>query len=397
MTSYLLSANDSQCYGCRACEQICPKSAITIEPNNEGFLYPVLDGTRCVKCGLCKTVCPFDNELPKKSEKIRVFAAQYKNRNSLKASSSGGIFSAISDFVLENGGEVAGCIYDESFRAIHILTDDPMIVEKMKGSKYVQSDTANVYLEIQEKLKSGKLVLFSGTPCQVDGLKKFLQKNYDNLITIDLICHGVPSPLFFEEYLKYIEQKKGKVTGIKFRDKERNGWCSQGSISYLRNDHEITSSISPFNDSYYYYYYLQNNISRMSCYSCKYSCTDRIGDITIGDYWNIQNIRPDIIPDDGISVILASTDRGNELLDALQDRLDLYETALVPAVKANGNLEKPCCMPESRKTIYTRLERQGYEMIAKQDCKYQYVKPFLRKHTPKGLKKLVRKILHRNG
>lgn len=246
MTSYLLHANDSQCYGCRACEQICPKSAITINPNEEGFLYPVLEETRCVKCGLCQKVCPFDSKLEKHSEEIRVFAAQYKNKSSLRTCSSGGIFTAIANYVLENGGEVAGCIYDENFIAVHILTDNPTIVEKMKGSKYVQSDTTHICLEIQGKLKAGKLVLFSGTPCQVDGLKQFLQKSYDNLITVDLICHGVPSPLFFEKYIKYIERKKGKITDIRFRDKERNGWCSQGSISYLQNDRKRTASISPF-------------------------------------------------------------------------------------------------------------------------------------------------------
>lgn len=382
MTHYFTTGNESTCYGCRACEHICPQKAITMKPNEEGFLYPTLDEAICMKCGLCSQVCPNDNVTTVFRKPLKVFAAQYKQQDVLDNSSSGGIFSAVADYVLENNGSVAGCVFDDNFTAIHVVSQDHDTVAKMRGSKYVQSDTKSTYVEIKQRLEQGKFVLFSGTPCQVDGLKLYLCKNYDNLLTIDLICHGVPSPVLLAEYLKLTEQKKGKVTDIKFRNKQRNGWCAQGSVTYLRNGREKTYTISPFNASYYYYY-LKNCISRMSCYSCKYSSVQRVGDITIGDYWNINDVLPHVNSKKGISVILVNTNHGKTVVQALKQRIMLFETELSSAVSGNGNLSKPCDLPDSRKNIYKRIKQQGYVVVAKQDCKYQYVVPFLRKHIPK--------------
>lgn len=392
MNHYLTTQDETDCYGCRACEQICPQKAIVMEPNEEGFLYPALDDSLCVKCGLCAKACPHDNTVMSPEIPIGVYAAQYKQEDALDNSSSGGIFSAVADYVLERAGAVAGCVFDNSFKAVHVVTENRDIVKKMRGSKYVQSDTQNTYAEIKQRLDRGQFVLFSGTPCQVDGLKRYLGNEYDNLLTVDLICHGVPSPAIFAEYLKDTEQKKGTITDIKFRNKKRNGWCSQGSVSYLNGSREQTCTISPFNASFYNYYYLQNNISRMSCYSCKYSSVQRVGDITIGDYWNIGDVLPDLDFKKGISVILVNSERGIKLIDALKDRILLYKTELSSAVKGNGNLSKPCDLPESRKDIYRRIKEQGYAAVAEQDCKYQYLIPFLRKHTPKIVKKILKKI-----
>lgn len=393
MNSYLLTHNEAACYGCRSCEQICPQKAIIMKPNEEGFFYPLLDESVCIKCGLCAKACPYDNTVMASKQPLKVFAAQNKNNNALKNSSSGGIFSAIADYVLGSGGAVAGCVFDDDFKAIHVVTEEPAIVEKMRGSKYVQSDTQNSYTEIRKRLERGQLVFFSGTPCQVDGLKKYLGKDYENLITVDLICHGVPSPALFAEYLNDIEHRKGKITDIRFRNKVRNGWCSQGSITYLKGNTEKTYTISPYNASYYYYY-LANNVNRMSCYLCKYSTTQRVGDISIGDYWNIQDVQPDINSNGGISLILVNSERGQELVKSLADKVSLHETQLAPAVKGNGNLLKPCDLPESRKDIYRRIKEHGYAMVAKKDCKYQYVIPFFRKHTPHSVKEFLKKMLH---
>lgn len=394
MTEYLQYHDPSKCYGCRSCEQICPQKAITMKQNLEGFFYPILDESVCIKCGLCAKACPYDNIVMASKQPLKVFAAQNKNSDALKSSSSGGVFSAIADYVLGSGGAVAGCVFDDGFKVIHIVTEEPTIVEKMRGSKYVQSDTQNSYTEIRKRLERGQLVFFSGTPCQVDGLKRYLGKDYEKLITVDLICHGVPSPALFAEYIKNVEQKKGKITDIRFRNKVRNGWCSQGSISYLKYDTKKTYTISPYNASYYYYYYLANNVNRMSCYSCKYSTTQRVGDISIGDYWNIQDIRPDIDSSDGISLMLVNSERGKKLVKSLADKVYLYETELAPAVKGNGNLSKPCDSPDSRKDIYSRIKEHGYAMVAKKDCKYQYVIPFFRRYTPRSIKEFLKKILH---
>ena len=387
MTNYLTINKEESCYGCRACEHVCPKGAIAMQENGEGFLYPVLDETKCIQCGLCKKVCPYDNNQTDKKEPLSVYAAQYQNAEALKKSTSGGMFSAFADYVLENGGAVAGCIFDKDFNAIHVVTKDLDVVAKMRGSKYVQSNTGKSYPQIKDLLESGVLVLFTGTPCQVDGLKRYLRKDYDNLFTLDLICHGVPSQKMLGAYLDSVRKEKGEVLDLKFRDKERNGWSEQGSIVIEKK----IKTISGFNNSYYQYF-LKSNLSRPCCYACKYSSIHRVGDITIGDYWNIGKILPALETKDGYSVILVNSSKGEELLGQVKDRLKLYETDLISAVKGNGNLSHPSEKPATREDIYKRVEEEGYAAVAKQDCKYSYVVPFIKRHTPRWLKKLMRKI-----
>ncbi len=388
MTSYLKSMNPTQCYGCRACEHICPQEAIVMKPNEEGFWYPELITEKCVQCNLCTKACPYDNASDAR-DPIRAVAVQYQNKKALLNSSSGGVFSALADHVLGNNGYVAGCVFDESFTAMHILTDQHEGVERMRGSKYVQSDLNDVYLQIRDRLQQGTLVFFTGTPCQVDGLRGFLKKDYENLLTVDLICHGVPSPGLFRQYLDSLTQKKGTITDIRFRDKRRNGWCSQGSVTHSKK----TKTITPFNDSYYNYYYLQNAVSRMSCYSCKYASAQRVGDITIGDYWNIGDILPDVDATAGFSAVLVNTEKGQRFLDQISDTLKVYDTSVDAVIKGNGNLSEPSPMSEKRKTIYARIAEEGYDRVAQQECKFQYVRPFIRKHMPKSIKKFLKRLI----
>lgn len=393
MTEYLLYNNPSKCYGCRACEQVCPQKAITMEANDEGFLYPVLKESLCVKCGLCAKVCPHDNPGAVPDAPLKVFAAQYNKREVLEESSSGGVFSAVADYVLQESGAVSGSVFDDHFRAIHLVTDNPQIVEKMRGSKYVQSDTQSTYPEIKVRLNRGQFVLFSGTPCQVDGLKKYLGSDYKKLVTIDLICHGVPSPDLLDKYLKEKEKKQGRISDLKFRNKRRNGWCAQGSITYHRGKTHKVRTISPYNSSYYNFYFA-NNINRMCCYSCKYSSVRRVGDISIGDYWNIGEILPDIDSRNGISALLVNSESGLRLIETLRTKILLYDTDLISAVSGNGNLAKPSDLPASRKDIYKRINEQGYTRVAKEECKYQYVFPFLKKHTPRILKQYLKRVVY---
>ena len=390
MTEYIKTKTDNTCYGCRACEQICPKQAISIQPNKEGFLYPVLEENKCIECGLCTKVCPHDNLQESTDKPLHVYAGQYRESEALMESSSGGVFSAVADYVLGQGGYVVGCLFDENYVAIHAVTNKKVVVAKMRGSKYVQSDTRNTYSQVSTLLEENNTVLFTGTPCQVDGLRKYLRKEYANLIMIDLICHGVPSPKMLSDYLGTIRAKGGTITELTFRNKGRNGWCSQGSIGYQNR----VRTISPFNNSYYYYY-LQNSISRMCCYECKYSSTTRVGDISIGDFWGVQDAIPQLDKKNGISAILVNTEKGLKTLTAISDRTLLHETQLEVVTKYNGNLREPCKMPPKRTEIYERIEKEGYEAVAKKECHYQYVKPFIRKHFPKGLRKVIKKILDR--
>ena len=394
LTSYLQTGQSQRCYGCRACEEICPKGAISMCQNSEGFLYPIVDINKCIDCSLCYTICPYDNP-PTMQDPVRAYAMQYLKKNRLMKSSSGAAFPAIADYIKDKGGYISGCIFNDEIKAIHVVTKDMDIIARMSGSKYVQSDTLNVYTEIKELLERNEQVLFSGTPCQVAGLLRFLKKDYKNLITIDLICHGVPSPQLLKEYLS--STYKDKVVELKFRDKEKNGWCSQGNVKLESETKKIRfKTISPYTDSYYQYYYLKNSVSRMTCYECKFSTKKRVADFTIGDYWNIRDVLPDLNPKDGISVVLVNSQKGLEILDDISANVTLYETSVNDAVNGNGNLQKPCDMPSLRLNIYDKIKKNGYSSTAKNECHYQYVIPVLKKHIPTSLKKLILKLLHKN-
>lgn len=390
MIKYSNTNNPVDCYGCGACEQICGHEALRLNANTEGFLYPEIDSTKCTNCGLCEKVCPIDVNPTWRVK--RTIAAKYQDP-SVMDSASGGMFKAIADYVLGKNGYIAGCVFDNSFNAVHILSNAPDDIRRMQGSKYVQSKIGNVYKEVRQKLREGHLVLFSGTPCQVAGLYGFLMKQYDNLITIDLICHGVPSPKLLQIYLDTTFRPKGNIIDFKFRNKRKNGWCSQGSVTIEKNGKIKEKRTSPFTDSYYYFYYMANDISRICCYSCKYSSTSRVGDITIGDYWNLQNILPNFDCSEGVSVALVNTDKGKKIVESLSGNLIQTETKLQEAVDANGNLKAPCEMPDKRKVIYAEISQYGYKAVEKTECHYQYVKPMLRRVIPSSLKKLIKRFI----
>lgn len=220
----MISIDDkSRCCGCSACMNICPNNAIKMKIDNKGFKYPIVDDEKCVNCGLCDKVCPYNNEYTKKEiyNKSVAYGGWNNNDEIRKNSTSGGIFSAISKYVLDNNGLICGAIYDDNLKVIHEIVDNIENLKKINGSKYVQSDMKDNFKKIKKYLEDGKLVLFSGTPCQVSGLNSFLGKEYENLYTCDIVCHGVPSPKVFEKYKKELEKaKNSEIININFRDKE---------------------------------------------------------------------------------------------------------------------------------------------------------------------------------
>lgn len=233
MIKYILSVDASDCCGCRACEHVCAHHAIQMKPNEEGFLYPVLDGSKCVDCGLCEKVCPMMNPIKAQNEEGTAWVAQNLDIEDLKTSSSGGGFIAIAKYVLSQGGVVYGAAYQDGPIVAHERVDDIAKLERLKGSKYVQSDTRDAYSNVKIDLKDGRMVYFVGTPCQVAGLKLFLRKDYDNLITSDLICHGTPSPKIFQNTINHIEKKlNADFEDYSFRDKKVRGWSCSSSSSY---------------------------------------------------------------------------------------------------------------------------------------------------------------------
>ncbi len=392
MTTYLLTGEKEKCSGCSACKSICPKNAIEMLSDEEGFLYPVLNKDKCINCGLCKNTCPYDKELDL-NEPVKAYASQEKDEKNLLNASSGGMFGVFAESILNDGGCVSGAVYTDKFKVSHILTNEKNEALKMKGSKYVQSDMKDCFSQIKEKLSTEESVLFTGTPCQCHGLKSYLKKDYENLYLVDLICHGVPSPKLFESYISYEEKKFGKLTEIKFRNKKIHGWGSKGSIKALKGERETEKSITPFNNSFYNLYYIENAVSRKSCYSCPYAQIKRSGDITIGDYWGVENAFPQEKMKNGVSALLINTEKGEKLFEKTKDKINFFSADVSHIQKGNGNLNEPSKKPSEREILYKDLNEKGYEFIIKKYCRLSYVKPFIINHIPKGFKKSLKKIL----
>ena len=308
-----------ECYGCTACLNICPVNAIKMETDKQGFKYAVIDEAKCIKCGLCKKTCPYIN-LPKKSQEFTAYAAKNKNEKIRMQSTSGGIFTELASYIINKKGIVYGASLDKNLTVVHTRIDKIENLELLRGSKYVQSDLKEIFKEIKKELENHKLILFSGTPCQVAGLKKFLKKDYNNLVLVDLICHGVPSPLIFKEQIKLLE-KKSKVKNYLFRVK-KNGWHTHTEqVEYENGKIDNTSSLS----QRYKQLFNKNLILRPCCFECQFSNLNRVGDITIGDYWGVEKYYPEFDDNKGINLVILNTKRGIDLFNEIKNNLNVIK------------------------------------------------------------------------
>lgn len=367
------------CCGCGACANLCPQKAITMKMDEYGFMYPEIDNSKCVKCGLCKFKCSYQAKNKKMNEPQEVYASFCKNNETLKKSASGGIFASIAYDFIKNGGIVYGCGIDYDSKKLithHKRIDKVNEIVDLQGSKYVQSEMGNVYWKIKDDLLKGKKVLFSGTPCQVNAVKSYLDnvKEKDNLYTIDIICHGVPSERFFQDYLANFEKKlDGKIIDIKFRDKTE-GWGLKGKITYLSNKNNKKKEKIIFSHlSSYYKLFLNSTIYRENCYTCKYACKGRCGDITIGDYWGIEKQHPEYLvvnggkiePKNGISCILVNTKNGDILLADYSNELEKLKSTFDKVELFNAQLKSPSEKNKNRKFVLNLYKNGGYKEVEK--------------------------------
>lgn len=382
------------CCGCGSCENICPKNAISMGEDEYGFIYPKIDHNLCIECHLCEKVCNFQSRT-EYSDEHKAYAAVTKNQEILMNSTSGGIFTTIALEFIKDGGFVAGSIYDENFNVVHIVSNKIEDIYKMQGSKYVQSSINDTYFRIKKLLLQKKNVLFSGTPCQVDGLYGYLQRDYDNLYTIDIVCHGVPSNKLFQDYLNYESEKYGKISDIKFRDKTQ-GWGTKGSIKFEKKNKIIHSGTSE-----YYYLFNKSLTFRNSCYSCKYSSCHRPANITIGDYWGIENMDSQLLNqkemnvDKGISLIICNDQQGANLIEKYQGNFNIYSTTLKNVSKFNHNLNQPSILPSNRNNILNTYSH-SFDLVAKniaKELKKENMKFFVKKIVPTQLKTPLKRYL----
>lgn len=332
-----------QCCGCSACIHICPKQSIRFMEDSEGFLYPKVDLTTCVDCGLCEKVCPIINQSEVRKPLI-VYAAKHPNEEVRLASSSGGIFTLLAEKIIDEGGVVFGARFNEKWEVIHHYTETKDGLAPFRGSKYVQSVIGDSYVSVESFLKDGRKVMFTGTPCQVAGLKKYLRKEYDNLLTVDFICHGVPSPMVWRKYLmeELAHRDNAIFTGINFRDKS-TGWKEFSFVlnfSKASGDREqCTIKSSVFTDNAYMQVFLSNLSLRPSCYNCPVKSGKSGSDITIGDFWGIEMMNSQFDDDRGVSLIFINKVLSPSIFDKCSTVSKAYEDAIKqnPAVVNSPN------------------------------------------------------------
>lgn len=358
----------TKCFSCRACELSCPTGAISMREDEEGFLYPEVDGTLCTNCRLCVKKCQALNPPEKGTLKEEAFAVFLKDAQKLSQSTSGGAFAGFAEKILSEGGVVFGAAYDENLYPVQTCVESLPDLQKLKGSKYVESDTADSFRKAKQLLDSERKVLYSGTPCQIAGLRVFLGKEYDNLFTVDLICHGVPSRKLFARWLEWLGKKAGgKIIYVGFRDKDVGGWTCGGKFKTKTKTKTIEGSCDP-----YYASFLRCETYRESCYTCPYAkAENRPGDITIGDFWGIENVLPQFakVAKNGVSLIIINTERGRQCFSKTQEFFSFAVAPISEAAKYNENLRGSSVRPFFRDTAYDGIDGNCDEYFGKFKCK----------------------------
>lgn len=399
-----LLKDKGQCCGCRACEYVCPKSAITMKTDEHGFWYPEIDAEKCIDCGLCLKKCAFQSGYKTRMEfePAYGYAARHKDMDTLMKSRSGGAFIAISDKVLSDGGVVYGVGYDEEegfFKVIHKRAENAEQRNEFRGSKYVQSDLNNVFLRIKQDLTEGRKVLFSGTGCQVGALYAFLGKEYENLLTMDIVCHGVPSPKLWTDFLKMREKERnGKITAVDFRDKVRFGWKAHKESIWVDNK-RVSSRL-------YSKIFSMATAMRPSCFQCIYTNRNRVGDITIADFWGDEKAVPGFNEDNkGVSLVMLNTQKGLKIWERSSGDMDVIDCTGYPF--RHSNMKHPTKRPENYDEFWQDYESQGFDYIMKKYCNYDVLTPekiseksqsdnsTKTKTIEKDFKNLIKKVLRK--
>lgn len=387
--------NKKDCCGCGACVNICPKGAIDMKEDEAGFIFPAVDKALCIECGRCVSVCVFNEKARGAADgEPEVFAAVYQDRTVLEESSSGGVFTSLARAVLDKGGAVFGAAWTDDLGLEHICVQTEHDLKKLRGSKYVQSDTKKTFQQVRQMLKAGRPVCYCGTPCQIAGLKAFLGKDDENLLTVDIICHGVPSIRMLRDDLKAVAgDRYDQISDVRFRDKRR-GWTVKGSVITGDKRIKYDPGTSP-----YYFFFLKGEIYRESCYNCRFPQENRQGDITLGDYWGIRSelIRQlgDVNPDKGISCVLVNTPKGRKWFDAAASSLSVAPSSRANAEKRNGQLTHSSQPLPEHKMLLDGYIQKGHAAVEEGYKKHtkDHIVRFVKNMIPAKIKRKLKDVL----
>lgn len=371
-----------KCCGCHACFNICPVNAITMKEDERGFKYPKVNNEKCINCGQCEKVCPVIlNRKKEIEEDIETYAINNKNDEIRENSSSGGFFNLIANYILNNNGIVFGASFDEKWQVKHIEVKNKKDLIKLQGSKYVQSSIGDTYKKAKEYLDNGKLVLFTGTPCQTEGLQTYLKKDYTNLYIQDIICHGVPSPKVWKKYLEYREKQDGQhPVQINFRQKD-DGWNLYALLLQYNNSAYKTNH----SNDLFFKAFLRNVCLRDSCYNCSFKKWNRFSDITIGDFWGIDNIEPDMNDDKGTSIVIIHSKKGRKLFDSIKKNCKYKEVNLKASVESyNWAYFKSVQKNSNTDIFFENLENMEFDKLVK-----KYIEPSMLKRIARKIKMIL--------
>lgn len=353
-----------KCTGCAACFSICPKSCVTMYEDDEGFLRPKIDDSMCINCNRCKKVCPINKKTMDDNKIPKTFAIKHKDDAVRKKSSSGGVFTAISEIILKSSGIVIGAGFDENFMVKHKICNSVESLDELRRSKYVQSRIGTVFQDAKKYLDKGINVLFVGTPCQVEGLLSYLGKTYTNLYTIDFICHGVPSPMAWKRYMEFRRKSaNSEITDVSFRSKDI-GWKNYSMKIGFSNGGKYSSIVS---EDIYLRSFIMDMDLRPSCYDCHFKTIHHLSDFTVADYWGADKQIPEWNDNKGISLVLAHSEKAINLL-AECNSVDVLEVPFERSVEGNPSLTTSVKQPNLRKKFMREIQIKSFDKVHDKYC-----------------------------
>jgi coenzyme F420-reducing hydrogenase beta subunit len=336
-----------------------------MQSDGEGFLRPVIDGNKCIDCKKCLSVCPINNDYCDDGVEPKAYAAKIKDETIRLNSSSGGAFSAFAAEVLSRGGVVIAAGFDDDFNVVHKVCSEVDCLDELRRSKYVQSEIGTVYIEAEQLLKAGKEVLFCGTPCQVAGFRSYLGKDYPSLCLLDFICHGVPSPLAWKKYLDYQKLITGAdIKSVSFRDK-KTGWKNYSLSLGFENNLEYGKTVS---EDYYLRSFIMDLDLRKSCYQCRFRNIHRVSDITLADFWGVDNLGIDWADDKGVSFVLIHSEKGGKLFEACESRFQTARVEFNDAVKSNPAMLRSTPQPALRDSFLKDAQKLPFNKLHQKYC-----------------------------